>query len=91
MEPQPTPGFDSGKEEILSQLGIPSHLADCTDCGLVVAYQKYKAQLQASQTYERMLADGSWLETSYLLLILFSFLCLSLFGTPTTGDHFLGF
>ena len=82
MEPQPTPGFDSGKEEILSQLGIPSHLADRTDRGLVVAYQKYKAQLQASQTYERMLADGSWFETSYLLLILFSFLCSSLLALP---------
>lgn len=49
------------KGEILAQLGIPSHLADRTDRGLVIAYQKYKAHLQASQTYERMLADGSWM------------------------------
>ena len=54
IEPQPTTGFESSKEEILSQLGIPVHLADRTDCGLVIAYQKYKAQLQASQAYERM-------------------------------------
>ena len=51
---------NSDREAILSQLGIPSHLGDHTDHGLIIAYQKYKAQLQASQTYERMLVDGSW-------------------------------
>ena len=59
--PQPTTtGVDFDREAIFSQLGIPSHLGDCTDHGVIIAYQKYKAQLQASQTYERMLVDGSW-------------------------------
>ena len=29
--------------EVLSQLGIPTHLADRTDRGLHVAYEKYKS------------------------------------------------
>jgi hypothetical protein len=41
-------------------LGIPPYLGDRSDHGLHVSYQKYKAYLEASQTYERMLADGSW-------------------------------
>lgn len=41
-------------------LGLPIHLADRKNTGLLVAYEKYKAYLQASQTYERMQADGSW-------------------------------
>ena len=49
------------KSEVLSQLGIPTHLADRTDQGLYVAYEKYKAYLEACQVYERQLADGSWI------------------------------
>ena len=39
-------------------------MADCTDCAdwsLHVAYEKYKAYLEACQVYERKLADGSWI------------------------------
>ena len=38
-------GSDTFKENILTQLGISIHLADCTDCGLHVVYEKYKAHL----------------------------------------------
>jgi hypothetical protein len=41
-------------------LNIPTHLADRADRGLHVAYEKYKAHLEASQTYEKMIADGTW-------------------------------
>jgi hypothetical protein len=53
--------LDSFKSEALSQLGIPTHLADRTDRGLHVAYEKYKAHLEACNVYERKLADGSWI------------------------------
>ena len=54
-------GLESFKLEVLSQLGIPTHLADRTDRGLHVAYEKYKAHLEACHVYERKLADGSWI------------------------------
>lgn len=41
-------------------LHIPAHLADCADRGLHIAYVKYKAHLEACQTYEKMIADGTW-------------------------------
>src|SRR6266545_64494 len=41
----------------LTQLGISAHLANCTDH---VAYEKYKAHLDAYQSYERKVTDGSW-------------------------------
>ena len=41
-------------------LHIPTHLADCADHGLHVAYEKHKAHLEACQTYEKMIADGTW-------------------------------
>ena len=52
------------RETILGLLHIPAHLADRADRadrGLRVAYQKYKDYLEACQTYEKMLADGTWL------------------------------
>jgi len=54
-------GSDPFKEQILSQLGIAFHLTDRSDRGLLVAYQKYKAYLQACRTYETKVADGSWI------------------------------
>lgn len=48
------------RETILGLLHIPTHLADRTDRGLHVAYEKYKAHLEACQTYEKMIADGTW-------------------------------
>lgn len=54
-------GTASGsKEAILTLLGIPTHLCDRSDHSLHTSYQKYKAHLEASQTYDRMIADGSW-------------------------------
>ena len=46
--------------EVLSQLGIPTHMADCNDRGLLVAYQNYKAYLDVCHIYEVKVADGSW-------------------------------
>ena len=45
---------------ILTQLGISAHVADCSDHGLHIAYQKYRAHLEACHTYERKIADGTW-------------------------------
>ena len=57
----PTPaGVDTFAAGILSQLGISAHMADRNDRGLHVAYEKYKAYLDACRTYERKVADGSW-------------------------------
>jgi hypothetical protein len=54
-------GTSSGsKEAILSLLGISGHLCDRSDHSLHISYQKYKAHLEATQTYQRMVADGSW-------------------------------
>ena len=50
----------TSKEAILNLLGIPGHLGDRSDNSLHISYQKYKAHLEASQTYERMVTDGSW-------------------------------
>ena len=50
----------ASKEAILALLGIPTHLCDRSDHSLHVSYQKYKAHLEASHTYDRMIADGSW-------------------------------
>ena len=52
-------GISSFKEGILTLLGIPTHLCDRSDHSLHISYQKYKAHLEASQTYDRMI-DGSW-------------------------------
>ena len=53
-------GEDSFAAGILSQLGIPMHMADRNDRGLHVAYEKYKAYLEACHIYEEKVADGSW-------------------------------
>ena len=42
-----TAGVDSFAAGILSQLGISAHMADRNDCGLHVAYEKYKAYVEA--------------------------------------------
>ena len=60
-----TPATGSGtsltsKEAILTLLGISTHLCDRSDHSLHFLYQKYKAYLEATQTYQRMVADGSW-------------------------------
>ena len=57
----PTPsGEDSFAAGILSQLGIPAHMADRDDRGLHVAYEKYKAYPEACRAYKKKVADGSW-------------------------------
>src|ERR1700679_888711 len=55
-----TSGDDSFAAGILSQLGIPIHMADRHDRGLHVAYKKYKAYLEACRVYDGKVADGSW-------------------------------
>jgi hypothetical protein len=58
---RPTPsGADSFAAGILSKLGIPAHMADRNERGLHIAYEKYKAYLNACRAYEREVADGSW-------------------------------
>ena len=55
------PGPNAFKQQILIQLGIPPELADrSNDGGLRLAYQKYKAYLQACKTYEEKITDRSW-------------------------------
>jgi len=45
----------------LTQLGISPGLADrSSDGGLRLAYQKYKAYLQACKTYDEKITDKSW-------------------------------
>ena len=57
----PTPsGEDSFAAGVLTQLGISAHMADRDDRGLRVAYEKYKAYLEACRAYEKKVADGSW-------------------------------
>lgn len=57
----PTPsGEESFAAGVLSQLGIPAHMADRDDRGLHVSYEKYKAYLEACRVYERKVADGVW-------------------------------
>jgi hypothetical protein len=48
------------KEATLTLLGLPIHLCDRSDHSLLFAYQKYKAHLEASQTYDHMISNGSW-------------------------------
>ena len=50
----------ASKEAILTLLGIPTHLSDHSDHSLRISYEKYRAHLEAIQTYERMVSDGSW-------------------------------
>ena len=64
MSPPATsgPGLPSvnPKEVALTLLGIPTYLSDHTDHGLHVAYQKYKAHLEASRMYDQMVSDRTW-------------------------------
>jgi hypothetical protein len=53
--------LSASKEAILTLLGISTHLGDRSDHSLHVSYQKYRAHLEATQTYERMVADGTWI------------------------------
>ena len=51
------------KQSILDQLNVSAALADNTEdiqLGLHCAYKKYKAYLEASSTYDLMVADGTW-------------------------------
>lgn len=54
------PSVSESPTDILGQLGISSHLADRSDKSLHTAYQKYRSHLEATQTYQRMLADNTW-------------------------------
>ena len=48
------------KQQLMTLLEIPSHLSIRNDRNIRVAYSKYKAYLQASQTLTGMVTDGSW-------------------------------
>ena len=86
---RPTPsGEDSFAAGILSQLGISVHMADHNDRGLHVAYEKYKAYLNACGIYEVKWLMGAGLARSSLVLISSNFLCPSCFGTLTTSHSF---
>jgi len=50
----------NSKKQILIQLGVDPDLADKSDGGLRQAYAKYKAYLQACQTYSEMKSNKSW-------------------------------
>ena len=52
---------DSFKSQLISLLGISAHLvAGSHDVSLPVAYQKFKAFLQATHTLEAMIGKGTW-------------------------------
>lgn len=48
------------KEELMTLLNIPTHLADRSERNLHVSFQKYKACLEASQVLAGMVAAGTW-------------------------------
>ena len=56
-----TSNVNSYKAELISLLGIPSHLTGSGDVLLQIAYQKYNAFLVACQTLDQMLANNSWM------------------------------
>ena len=60
-EKEATPFASDSKEAILTSLGIPTHLCDHSDHGLQISYKKYKAHLEACNTYNQMVSEGSWL------------------------------
>ncbi|KAF8233141.1 hypothetical protein L208DRAFT_1218516, partial [Tricholoma matsutake] len=45
---------------LITHLNIPSNLADHTDGGLHIGYQKYKAFLEANATLAALCASGEW-------------------------------
>lgn len=49
------------KKQVLAQLGIPAYLAERPKGNnLPLAYKKYKAVIEATQTYNAMSANGTW-------------------------------
>lgn len=48
------------KESIMTKLGIPLHFANREDWGLQLSYAKWKAYLNATNTYTNMRKDGTW-------------------------------
>jgi hypothetical protein len=60
-EKEATPFASDLKKAILTSLGIPTHLCDCSDHGLQISYKKYKAHLEACNTYDWMVSEESLL------------------------------
>jgi hypothetical protein len=60
-EKEATPFASYSKEAILTSLGILTHLCDHSDHGLQISYKKYKAHLEACNTYNQMVLEGSCL------------------------------
>lgn len=44
----------------MNKLGIPLHLADRNEWGLPLCYEKWKAYLVATNTYQKMRKEGTW-------------------------------
>ena len=63
-------------------------MADRGERGLHVAYEKYKAYLDACREYERKVADGSCLAVSSRELISLNFSSPSRIGTLITNRSF---
>ena len=50
----------SFRDQLLTLLGIPSHLTNRADRNLHFAYQKYQAYIQACQTLLKRVSEGTW-------------------------------
>ena len=68
-EKEATPFASDSKEAILTSLGILTHLCDHSDHCLQISYKKYKAHLEACNTYDQYCSQVSnhplmveWLE-----------------------------
>jgi hypothetical protein len=57
-EKEATPFASDSKKAILTSLGILTHLCDRSNNGL---HKKYKAHLEACNTYDQIVSEGSWL------------------------------
>jgi hypothetical protein len=58
--PAPAEHLTPFREQLMTLLGVPARLTVCNDRNIRIAYEKYKAFLQASQTLSKMFSDGSW-------------------------------
>jgi hypothetical protein len=58
--PAPAEHLTPFRERLMTLLGIPVRLTVHNDRNICIAYKKYQAFLQASQTLSKMFSDGSW-------------------------------
>lgn len=55
--PAPVPSY---KDELIALLSISPSLTERKEKGIRIAFQKYKAYIEASQTVDRMVTEGNW-------------------------------